>query len=86
MRIMTWNVQGRVGDWEARPAALRSWIERTTPDVLTLQKSWVEPNGTTQAALLGEELDMHSVTAANPAAVESVWASDHFAVVAEVKM
>lgn len=65
MRIMTWNVQGRVGDWEARHGALRSWIERTAPDVLTLQESWVEPNGTTQAARLGEELGLHSVTAAD---------------------
>ena len=65
MRIMTWNVQGRVGDWEGRHAALRSWIERSAPDVLTLQESWVEPNGTTQAARLGEDLGLHSVTAAD---------------------
>ncbi|MFM9033523.1 MAG: endonuclease/exonuclease/phosphatase family protein [Mycobacterium sp.] len=64
MRIMTWNVQGRVGDWEARHGALRSWIERTAPDVLTLQESWVERDGATQAARLGAELGMHSVTAA----------------------
>ena len=65
MRIMTWNVQGRVGDWETRHGALRSWIERTDPDVLTLQESWVEPDGTTQAARLGLELGMHVVTAAD---------------------
>ena len=64
MRIMTWNVQGRIGDWTNRHAALRSWIQRTDPDVLTLQESWVEPDGTTQAARLGEELGLHSVTAA----------------------
>jgi endonuclease/exonuclease/phosphatase family metal-dependent hydrolase len=65
MRIMTWNVQGRVGEWAGRHAALRSWIEQTAPDVLTLQESWVEPDGTTQAARLGEELGLHSVTAAD---------------------
>jgi endonuclease/exonuclease/phosphatase family metal-dependent hydrolase len=65
MRIMTWNVQGRHGEWADRHAALRSWIERTAPDVLTLQESWVEPDGTTQAARLGEELGMHAVTAAD---------------------
>ncbi len=64
LRIMTWNVQGRTGDWAGRHAALRSWIERTAPDVLTLQESWVQPDGTTQAARLGEELGLHSVTAA----------------------
>ena len=58
MRIMTWNVQGRLGDWTARHGALRSWIERTAPDVLTLQESWVEPGGVTQAARLGEELGL----------------------------
>ena len=47
MRIMTWNVQGRIGDWTNRHAALRSWIQRIDPDVLTLQESWVEPDGTT---------------------------------------
>lgn len=71
MRIMTWNVQGRVGAWEARHAALRSWIERTAPDVLTLQESWVERDGTTQAARLSEELGMHSVTAAELAGFDS---------------
>jgi len=65
MRIMTWNVQGRAGDWSARHAALRSWIARTAPDVLALQESWVEPDGATQAARLGEELGLHAVTAAD---------------------
>ena len=65
MRIMTWNVQGRVGDWAGRHAALRSWIGRTAPDVLTLQESWVEPNGATQAAQFGAELGLHAVTAAD---------------------
>ena len=65
MRIMTWNVQGRVGDWAARHGALRSSIERTAPDVLTMQESWVEPDGTTQAARLGAEVGLHAVTAAD---------------------
>lgn len=64
MKIMTWNVQGRVGDWASRHAALRSWIAQTGPDVLTLQESWVERDGTTQAARLSEELGLYSVTAA----------------------
>ena len=65
MRIMTWNVQGRHGEWADRHAALRSWIDHTAPDVLTLQESWVEPDGTTQAARLSEELGLHTVTAAD---------------------
>ena len=62
---MTWNVQGRIGDWTNRHAALRSGIAQVAPDVLTLQESWVEPDGTTQAARLGDELGLHSVTAAD---------------------
>ena len=64
MRIMTWNVQGRTGDWAGRHGALRSWIERTEPDVLTLQESWVEPGGATQADRLAGELGLHAVSAA----------------------
>jgi endonuclease/exonuclease/phosphatase family metal-dependent hydrolase len=70
MRIMTWNVQGRVGEWAGRHAALRSWVQQTAPDVLTLQESWIERDGTTQAARLGEELGLHSVTAADLAGFE----------------
>jgi len=65
LRIMTWNVQGRVGDWTGRHTALRSWIEQAAPDVLAVQESWVEPDGTTQAARLSDELGLHSVTAAD---------------------
>lgn len=65
MRVMTWNVQGRAGDWAGRHGALRSWIRRADPDVLTLQESWVEPDGATQAARLAEELGLHAVTAAD---------------------
>lgn len=64
VRIMTWNVQGRNGDWTDRHGALRSWIEQAAPDVLMLQESWVEPDGTTQAARFAAELGMHAVTAA----------------------
>jgi endonuclease/exonuclease/phosphatase family metal-dependent hydrolase len=65
MRIMTWNVQGRAGEWAQRHGALRSWIARTDPDVLALQESWVEPDGTTQAARFAGELGLHAVTAAD---------------------
>ena len=64
MRVMTWNTQGRVGDWVPRHAALRSGIAQIAPDVLTLQESWVERDGSTQAARLSEELGLYTVTAA----------------------
>lgn len=65
MKVMTWNAQGRAGEWALRHDALRSWIEQVGPDVLMLQESWVEPGGATQAARLGVELGLQAVTAAD---------------------
>ena len=64
MRVVTWNLQGRVGDWEARHQAIESVLCDARPDVVMLQESWVEPDGSTQAQLLAERLDLHAVTAA----------------------
>ena len=49
MRIMTRNVQGRVGQRADRRAALRSGIEQIGPDVPTLQETCPDSDGT-QAA------------------------------------
>jgi endonuclease/exonuclease/phosphatase family metal-dependent hydrolase len=70
VRIATWNVQGRVGDWCAREEALSGELARLRPDVVALQESWVEPGGATQAAVLGERLGMHAATAAALAGFE----------------
>lgn len=64
VRIVTWNVQGRVGDWTAREGAITDELDRLGADVVTLQESWVEPGGATQAAVLAEHLGLHAVTAA----------------------
>jgi endonuclease/exonuclease/phosphatase family metal-dependent hydrolase len=64
VRVMTWNLQGRVGDWEARHVAIESVLSDTRPDVVMLQESWVEPDGTSQAQKLADRLDLHAVTAA----------------------
>ena len=61
---MTWNVQGRVGDWQDREPAIVSTLDRIDPDVITLQESWVENDGLTQAGVLAESLGMHAVSAA----------------------
>lgn len=65
MRAMTWNLQGRIGDWQARHSAIESGIRQTDPDVVMLQESWVEPDGTTQAQTFADSLSMHTVTAAS---------------------
>ena len=64
MRTVTWNVQGRVGDWPARHRALVATLDGLDPDVVVLQESWVEPDGPTQASRMAEELGLHAVTAA----------------------
>ena len=63
MRVMTWNLQGRVGQWEARHHAIEKVLIDTQPDVVMLQESWVEPDGTAQAHVLAERLGMFAVTA-----------------------
>jgi endonuclease/exonuclease/phosphatase family metal-dependent hydrolase len=60
---MTWNLQGRVGDWHAREKAVVHHLRAQLPDVVMLQESWVENNGTTQAAVLAAELELSAVTA-----------------------
>ena len=60
---MTWNLQGRVGDWHARERAVVHHLRAQLPDVVMLQESWVENNGTTQAAVLADELELFAVTA-----------------------
>jgi endonuclease/exonuclease/phosphatase family metal-dependent hydrolase len=65
VRVATWNVQGRAGDWQERHAAIVHVLDVLAPDVVTLQESWVEPHGATQAAALGDELGMHAVSAAD---------------------
>ena len=63
MRVMTWNLQGRAGQWEARHHAIEKVLIDTQPDVVMLQESWVEPDGTAQAHVLAERLGMFAVTA-----------------------
>ena len=37
MRVMTWNLWWRFGDWQRRAAAIRLTVEREQPDVLCRQ-------------------------------------------------
>lgn len=62
--MVSWNVQGRVGEWVERETALATELAGITPEVVALQESWVEPGGATQAAVLGDRLGLHAVTAA----------------------
>ncbi len=63
MRVLTWNLQGRIGAWEKRQLAIESVLTTVSPDLVMLQESWVEPNGHTQASLFAKHLGFHSATA-----------------------
>lgn len=64
MRVVTWNLQGRIGDWERRCTAIEAVLADADADVVMLQESWVEPDGATQADLLADRLGLHATTAA----------------------
>jgi endonuclease/exonuclease/phosphatase family metal-dependent hydrolase len=53
-----------VGQWQQRHDAIVHVLSDLDCDVVTLQESWVEPDGATQASALAAELGMHGVTAA----------------------
>jgi endonuclease/exonuclease/phosphatase family metal-dependent hydrolase len=40
LRLLTWNVWGRHGDWERRLEAIAQTLERAQPDLVVLQESW----------------------------------------------
>jgi endonuclease/exonuclease/phosphatase family metal-dependent hydrolase len=57
IRVVTWNVWGRYGDWEARYGALVAELRREEPDVVCLVESWQTDDGT-QADVLGDALGL----------------------------
>jgi endonuclease/exonuclease/phosphatase family metal-dependent hydrolase len=60
LRVLTWNVWGRFGPWQAREAALLRTIETLQPDVVALQECWSDRNGETQTARFARELGYHA--------------------------
>jgi endonuclease/exonuclease/phosphatase family metal-dependent hydrolase len=40
MRVVTWNVWGRYGDWEERQAGIEEVLARAEPDVVCLVETW----------------------------------------------
>jgi len=47
MRVMTWNLWWRFGNWRRREDAIVATLEREQPDVICLQETWAwrEPRG-----------------------------------------
>ena len=59
LRVLTWNVWGRFGPWQAREAALINTLKLVQPDIVALQECWRAPDGETQASRLGQALGYH---------------------------
>lgn len=56
VRVMTWNLWWRFGDWEARQAAIAATLRRADPDIACLQEVWEVKGGESQASILASEL------------------------------
>ena len=63
LRVVTWNLWGRGGPWEARLAGITSTLVAARPDVVALQEVWEEERGRNQAAVLAEALGFQHVWA-----------------------
>jgi endonuclease/exonuclease/phosphatase family metal-dependent hydrolase len=55
LRLVTWNVWGRYGQWEDRQAAIEDSLDAVSPDIICLVESW-SSSETTQAERVAERL------------------------------
>ena len=60
VRVLSWNLWGREGPWEARLSAIAATLRAAQPDVLALQEVW-EKGDRNQAAILASGLGLHQV-------------------------
>src|SRR5438105_3508188 len=51
-RVLTWNVWGRNGSWEARQGAIAAVLRAEAADIVCLQESWVMSDGTSLTGAL----------------------------------
>lgn len=58
MRVMTWNLWWRFGDWQRRGPAIRDVLREERPDICGLQEVWADA-GLNQAQQLADDLGMH---------------------------
>jgi endonuclease/exonuclease/phosphatase family metal-dependent hydrolase len=53
MRVATWNVWGRYGDWERRHNAIEDVLVAAAPDLVCLVESWSAPAGSQPERVAG---------------------------------
>jgi endonuclease/exonuclease/phosphatase family metal-dependent hydrolase len=58
VRVLTWNLWWRFGDWQARRTAIGSVLRQADADVLTLQEVWADASENLAEALAAD-LGMH---------------------------
>jgi len=65
VRVVTWNVWGRTGPWQDRQPVIADVLADAAPDLVALQESWTDDQGS-QAAALGSRLGLyHAISAAD---------------------
>jgi endonuclease/exonuclease/phosphatase family metal-dependent hydrolase len=67
LRVLTWNLWGRGGPWEARLRAIAATLDTLQPDVVALQEAW-QDRERDQAAVLAAGLGFHHCFEGRPTA------------------
>ena len=57
LRVVSWNLWWRLGEWRARAEAIAQTLEKLRPDLVCLQEVW-QQGGDNQAASLAHRLGM----------------------------
>lgn len=60
LRVVTWNVWWRLGDWRRRADGIAGTLEHLAPDVVVLQEAW-QAAGESQPAMLADRFQLHHV-------------------------
>jgi endonuclease/exonuclease/phosphatase family metal-dependent hydrolase len=61
MRVVTWNVWGRYGNWRERQAGIEETLAMAAPDVVCLVESWSGPDGSQPELVAGRLGFEHSL-------------------------
>ncbi len=61
VRVVTWNLWWRFGDWQARQGAIAETLAGLDADIICLQEVWSEENGVDQVAQLASTLVMQGI-------------------------
>lgn len=54
IRVVTWNVWGRYGDWKQRQDGIGQTLAAASPDIVCMVESWSTPDTTQAAAIAGQ--------------------------------